>query len=666
MRGRVAIGCGVAAVVLAIAGLIGGLVVRGWVRGGSVDEIAALLPAETEGVVVARGLIDLGIKLGPGFREGLGDAAPRVMARLGLGGGDDGLDLGKLTSTGFDPTRPAAAALLRRDAGGEEGDWVLLLPARDPEAVAEWMRGRFEAGLPGGVRAAGTAGESVWVAGDASTGGAVAFGALPGYVGVTGRSGGSGDPAAILEALRRPAGGRLAGAGPWEEVVGALGSDWHLMAYATPSLRGQVARLLSPAIARGAAEEIAADPHAGSVGLAVRIWSDGAEARLVQALGDGSPARRVLGGGDGGRPLPPLPGKPSFVARVDLDAEALWGAIQADAGSRSEAEGVASRLRRTAGLDLGRDVVAHLDGSCGIAFFEGGGTPISGALWFGVRDEEGARGALDRALGGLDRIPMGIAPRDVEGTSWRGIGAFGVELRFAVVGHRLVAVVGGVFEEVARALSGAGAAERKVPMLDGIAMAGARRALEAGPPVAAWMAGAGTERMARELLRTPGPEGAALGDLLLTAEVDGPGLRATLASQVPARAMGVAAGRLVAAVAGDALPAPGQGEVLGHLDRLRALQKARAAAGQEFLALPGTPAEVPGRGGAPFEGPGAEAFRALGWDPPPRVMCRYAAEPSLGPWGPDVKIAATCDLDGDGRTERFEASALEAAHAVDP
>lgn len=666
MRGRVAIGCGVAAVVLVIAGVIGGLVVRGWVRGGSVDEIAALLPAETEGLVVARGLIDLGIKLGPGFREGLGDAAPRVMARLGLGEGADGLDLGKLTSTGFDPTRPAAAALLRRDAGGDAGDWVLLLPARDPEAMAEWMRGRFEAGLPGGVRSAANPGAPLWIAGDASTGGAVALGALPGYVGVAGRSGGSGDPAAIFGELRQPAGERLAGAGPWEDVVGALGSDWHLMAYATPSLRGQVARLLSPAIARGAADEIAADPHAGPVGLAVRIGSDGGQATLVQALGDGSPARRVLGGGDGGRPPPPLPGNPSFVARVDLDAEALWGAIQADAGSRGGAEGVASRLRRAAGLDLGNDVVAHLDGSFGIAFFEGGGTPIAGALWIGVRDEAAARGALDRALGGMDRSPMGIAPREVEGTSWSGIGAFGVELRFAVVGRRLVAVVGGVFEEVARALAGAGAAERKVPMLDGIPMAGARRALEGGPPVAAWMAGAGTERMARELLGASGPEGAALGDLLLTAEVDGPGLRATLASRIPARAVGLAAGRLVAAVAGSALPAPGQGEVLAHLDRLRALQKARASAGKEFLALPGTPAAIPGRAGAPFEGPGEEAFRALGWDPPPRVMCQYAAEPSLGPWGPDVKIVAACDLDGDGRTERFEASALEAAHAVEP
>jgi len=137
-------------------------------------------------------------------------------------------------------------------------------------------------------------------------------------------------------------------------------------------------------------------------------------------------------------------------------------------------------------------------------------------------------------------------------------------------------------------------------------------------------------------------------------------LRATAAAAVVILAGGLL-GHLAARYTGDDHDAPWnqtRQEGPSNLDGIRTAQIAYFAEFDRFVSAPWTPATLPGARLVDFAGPGRASWERLGWVADGRVRCRYKTvahnQPDSGT--SDFEAIVECDMDGDGRVQRYEAS----------
>lgn len=109
-------------------------------------------------------------------------------------------------------------------------------------------------------------------------------------------------------------------------------------------------------------------------------------------------------------------------------------------------------------------------------------------------------------------------------------------------------------------------------------------------------------------------------------------------------------------------------EAPSFLDGIRTAEKAYHAEFDRYLVAPATPAEIPGVEPVPFAGGGKAAFDELGasflFD---QVLCRYSVRLTNDDGTPvedGFEARAECDIDGDGVTAIYRATASQRAVMV--
>ena len=105
--------------------------------------------------------------------------------------------------------------------------------------------------------------------------------------------------------------------------------------------------------------------------------------------------------------------------------------------------------------------------------------------------------------------------------------------------------------------------------------------------------------------------------------------------------------------------------LLGRLNGLRAAELAHRAAAGSFASTAPCPAGSPGPRPRAWEGSCTHKFEILGWAPDqPETYCTYQARLTREGGAIDFEVAATCDLDGDGRFSRYLATSTTPAHRI--
>lgn len=385
---------------LLVLGLAGAYWIRGKLQGDARD-VARQLPANVGFVVIARGGVELGARLGELGSASARDPALRALfEQLRAQVGFDLLDPGAWLATGIDPTRPLALGATLHGAEPEQWDVLVLIPSRDDAALERATLTFYEkhAGALGHEPLAGYTAHS--------TTGGVSFGVHGGWLALA-RSGrpeqSSRDVLATL--LAAPA-DPLADEPGFRAALASVGDDWHLFGYAAPA----------------AVERARLGPH-GSASWSPAFAARGAtlSARLsdrelttrVSLLHQSGSGFASIRAGQLVAPLDPrMPGEPVAVLRLQLDLPRAWDVLRGEArATEHDFDAVTRRLRDETGIDFVPDVLEPLDGRFTVLVLPNQGseaTPLEIVLYAGVRDMPRLQALFDRSVPRIDQIPLAI------------------------------------------------------------------------------------------------------------------------------------------------------------------------------------------------------------------------------------------------------------------
>lgn len=467
----------VALAVLVVAVVAFGAVMFKKASAPAVDELLALLPKDTAGFVLVRGLPALALELGEA--EGLFDAEFRETVdgdvREAIEHVEKTLDvdLSKVSAVsdiGLDLLRPAGAAMtmIRAQPVGS-----LYLPATDATKLSLNLRKLVESD--------GTAVESANVGGNdvfyVSSGEEVAWMPYEDRV-LLAISDEEGLARRLLEdtVQQRDVG---LGEQTWVQSLRPLvDGSWQAFLGVDPDLPDELMKELPREFRRALREEAFANLWNDLEGFALAV--DGGKDNVVihtrVAAEEGGDLRFDATNGARKDSLGDrIPGTALFAGRMSVDIGKTLELLSKEDEIEEEFEQAVREIRKETGVDVEDDVLAQLGSPVSFAVFESERSarmPLGAAAWVPLKPEHTVGKAIEDFDAALKDERVDVDRDTVGDVQWRRISEDGISVGWGVARDHLVLVFGkNLLDEVA-----GGMAETKTSYLDGVGEA-ARPAL---------------------------------------------------------------------------------------------------------------------------------------------------------------------------------------------
>ena len=414
---KVALGClvvGNLVVYAALASAVGVyFFVSGAIRGGDIETIASMAPANTQMFMGARGVAGLWLEFGgmlePGapLSESVLEAREELrrdsLRELGL----DITDVNTWRSSGFDLTGAWGTGFVG-DVSAANPDVLAWFPVADQDATLATIRGVAEhKSQPLAEEVIG--GRIVYVVTDA------AFTFEQGHLIVAGSERSGRDGRQVLEDyFSRDPSTSLALQPEFQDVRAALGDEWHFLGYVSPEI-------VATGLAQSGGANAARGFAARGGGYTIHLTDQRARGALVAISDPGGP-HEVVGSISGQDRLgDKVPGEALAALRLSIDPSRVWTTLNQDPEVGPQLQRAAQQLNQEWEVDLETDVFGNLDGNISavaLSVPSANDVPVEGILYAGLIDEGRAVQVLDMVAARLSEGGMPVTSDKSSGDSW--------------------------------------------------------------------------------------------------------------------------------------------------------------------------------------------------------------------------------------------------------